>query len=496
MHENTWLRRKNFAPRRRTRLEVELLENRTLPSVDVLASFTGLALDPIDPAAPPDTDIAVGPKHVVEVTNDQIAYYRKSDGDKVFEADMTFEFFAPLHLTSFHFDPNVSYDELAGRFIVTATVRNRVELTSFLLLAVSDDADPRGAWEMHAIDVDHDNQNWCDFPQMGWDADGIYVSCRMGTFQSGNIHIHLVTIDKATVLDNDPATLTYYEVDRPHPNETMQPAVMHGAAPGAAMYFVANDNVNANDALQVIRMTNKLSATPTLTEFKIPVPHYGFPKGAVQPDGEEIHTGFSQPLNAAWRGDRLVMAHTIGADGQKLVQARWYEFSTSGVSPTLVQSGEIAPGPSVFTYYPAIDIAPDGDLGMSFIQSSATEFMSIYVTGRKSTDPAGTMQTPGAGQRGRGDLSHHSVQRRRTEGTAAGRRLQRHQRRSRQWDLLGRQSVRHVRRPCSRPSLRQLGHLDRQLLDHEFRVASQSVCGSDRERSHRLVRRDLGIARA
>src|SRR5262249_51149938 len=49
--------------------------------------------------------------------------------------------------------------------------------------------------------------------------------------------------------------------------------------------------------------------------------------------------------------------------------------------------------------YPGIDINGAGDIGMSFIQSSHTgvntgEFMSMYITGRSASAPAGTMQTP------------------------------------------------------------------------------------------------------
>ena len=56
-------------------------------------------------------------------------------------------------------------------------------------------------------------------------------------------------------------------------------------------------------------------------------------------------------------------------------------------------------GNHTYATYPAIDINAAGDIGMSFMQSSHTganagEFMSMYVTGRAPTDPAGTMQTP------------------------------------------------------------------------------------------------------
>jgi hypothetical protein len=60
---------------------------------------------------------------------------------------------------------------------------------------------------MHRINVDHNHRSWCDFPQLGWDADAIYVACNMIGFRmaEGGQHVHLLTIDKASVLDGDPA---------------------------------------------------------------------------------------------------------------------------------------------------------------------------------------------------------------------------------------------------------------------------------------------------
>ncbi len=76
------------------------------------------------------------------------------------------------------------------------------------------------------------------------------------------------------------------------------------------------------------------------------------------------------------------------------VHARWYEFDTSGASPTLLQQGTIDPGPGVDTYYPAIAIAQGGAIGLTYMQSSPTEFMSVYVTARSPGDAAGAMQAP------------------------------------------------------------------------------------------------------
>jgi hypothetical protein len=123
------------------------------------------------------------------------------------------------------------------------------------------------------------------------------------------------------------------------------------------------------------------------------VASYGIPPSATQSGGGTfIETNDTRILNAEWRNNRLVATHTAGLSGA--ARARWYEFNTSTSTPTLTQQGTISPGTGIHTYFPSIAIAENGSLGMTFMQSSSTEFMSMYVTGRLIADPLGTMQTP------------------------------------------------------------------------------------------------------
>src|SRR5262249_8143756 len=101
----------------------------------------------------------------------------------------------------------------------------------------------------------------------------------------------------------------------------------------------------------------------------------------------------SRVLDAAYYGGLLVGAHTIGSGG--IPRARWYEFDTTTTTPSLVQSGTIDQGPGVNTYFPTIEINYEYDLGLTFIESSSSEYMSIYMTVQSYTAfGSGTMQTP------------------------------------------------------------------------------------------------------
>jgi hypothetical protein len=142
-------------------------------------------------------------------------------------------------------------------------------------------------------------------------------------------------------------------------------------------------------AIRAVRMDDVLADVPTFTAFPVAVPLYLNPFPALQPGGV-FNTNDSRVLNAAWRGDRLVASQTVA--GLFSARARWYDLSTAGLAPALRQSGEVNPGLLVSTYYPSVEVNPAGDLGMTYMQSSYRQYVSVYVTGQKSGAAPGSMQ--------------------------------------------------------------------------------------------------------
>jgi hypothetical protein len=382
------------------RPRVERLECRCLPSVNLLSGFKGIDYVDTKSGEPPDTIIAAGPAHVVEAVNTSLTVYDKGTGALLFQQKFN-QFFAPagVGLTAFLSDPLVTYDDLAGRFVVSILEVGFSQQTSFLNLAVSNDSDPMdGFAEMHRIDIKESTATgavWGDYPKVGWNADAYVYTVNMIHFSGAGedfAHVQVITFGKASLLDADPSTAQLFRVDRTQPADfTLVPAAMHGAGPGAPMWLVEENDGHSN--LRVVRMDSLLSPSPSFTDWVVPVASYSPVPPPEQPNGAAITTNIdSFMLNAALRGNDLVADQTVGNNGDD--HARWYEFSLAGGSPVLTQYGEIDRGPGVDTYYPAIDIAPGGELGMTFLESGTQEFMSMYVTGRTSYDAVGVMQMP------------------------------------------------------------------------------------------------------
>src|SRR5438094_5104075 len=155
----------------RCRPYLERLEDRTAPAVSVLHSFAGMSFnDTASGGEPPDTIVAAGPNHVVELVNTAIRVYDKSGGIR--STTELSAFFGSLGGVGEMSDPQVSYDELAHRFAVGVLdfALPGVGASRFDF-AVSDTADPTGGWTLRRYDMNDVLEgvaDFADYPRMGW----------------------------------------------------------------------------------------------------------------------------------------------------------------------------------------------------------------------------------------------------------------------------------------------------------------------------------------
>jgi hypothetical protein len=393
------------------------LEDRFLMSVSVLNHFDGLNSGHYAVA---DTNAAAGPSHVVEVINSSIAIYDKATGNALSQTSF-YNFFSPQGGgANLVFDPVVTYDNSANanRFVVAALDVNSSANTSSLLVAWSNSSDPTAGFSHRAIDLtEHDASGtafWGDFDRLGWNADDYVFNVNMGPFpvvrggSSARTYGRFVTLAKSSLAD--PNSQPFDTGDQLAQFGTaytdMTPAVMHGAAPNGPMWLVQEAGGNMVD---VVEMTNTHSTKPNFTYFCPTVDPYTAPPNAADPGGPlAVEGGFH---SVEWRDNLLVTAHNVGLPNDLHdtdAHARWYEFNTSGATPTngsqptvtLVQQGTQKPGRGISTMYASIAIAPGDSLGMTYLESSASvpapsgEDLSMYVTGWQPGDPLGTMEAP------------------------------------------------------------------------------------------------------
>lgn len=133
---------------------------------------------------PPDTMGAVGPDHVVELVNGGYRVFNNLDGSQLASSSLdAFWNAAGVNPISFSFDPRVLYDPGEGRFYASSV--DNAQQNNRILVAVSDSANPLDGWTGFAIDSDSSNGRWADFPQMSYDADGVYIGVNMFDIAGG-----------------------------------------------------------------------------------------------------------------------------------------------------------------------------------------------------------------------------------------------------------------------------------------------------------------------
>jgi hypothetical protein len=382
------------------RPELTALEDRTMPAVQVLRSFAGLTAQQSDGPngtnlfVPPDTTAAAGPNHVVMGVNNAVAIYNKFTGQRL-QFQSASSFYGLNIPNADLFDPVVQYDASVGRFYVIWLAVNDAASTSQLVIAVSNTSNPlQGFTERVAINVRQTNTAgtnlWADFPQVGFNREALVVSMNMFTLPSAQNpqfdHVQIRSIRKSTLLDRNPNTIQTFFNDRSAANFCMAPAVMHNAPANGPMFFA---QAIGNNQIRVTRATNILSNNATFVDSDVAVNTYAVPPNAPQVGGTQLNTADFRILNAEWRANQLVATHIAGVGGE--ATARWYQFNVTGTTPTVVQQGEVDPGVGFHTYMPSIAIAPGGFIAMTYMQSSATTTMSMFATGRRPSDPLGTM---------------------------------------------------------------------------------------------------------
>jgi hypothetical protein len=380
-------------------LQLEALEDRTLLSVTGGVNFAGnQSLSNVHDA---DSVVAANANYALEISNDTLSTWNKATGQLLSQQSLS-SFWNPVQPTATspgaYYDVIGAWDDQANRWVLGTMYRVPTNpQVNNQLFAVSDSADPTAGFsEMQSIPLLGNSPTLGtihgDFPLLGYNADEYTVAMNMNTTTGGAAGVKILTLPKAPLLDANPGTFTYYQTNLASPNYYWEPAVNNDASPGSPQWFAQIDPTKAS-TLDLIKETNALSSTPTFTTYKMPIPAFGAIVRSPQPGTTNtIDTGTTTYLSVAQRGNRIVVAQEVGTNG--VTQGRWYDFNVAGATPQMTQWGQLNPGPGVFTYDTAVNIAPNGDLGFAYMQSSASQYMSLYVTAQEPGAPAGVTDPP------------------------------------------------------------------------------------------------------
>ncbi|MHC4876833.1 MAG: hypothetical protein ACYTGL_10070 [Planctomycetota bacterium] len=382
------------------------LDSASGAGLDLLSTFPGPAYSGF---IPPDPTIAAGPAQLVTAVNTDIAVYDKATGNQIFAQDMNGPtgFFGSVGATETVFDPWVIFDDDSQRFFVVGI--DAVETpddndTGALYLAVSTDATPTGSsdahWHKYKIDFTHDptplglgsGNHFPDYEKVGVNDDAIFVSGNYFAIDSGSgVYAGITAIEKAPLLTGGAANVVYEEFFN---GFSVFP--LNQFESGSTQYFA---EARGGSTIRVHAITDVLG-TPTRDTFDLSVPAFDEPIDPPQSGGGVgADSVSSRIMTGVWRDGAAWCAHGITdpalGDGENV--ARWYEVATNNFpvgTPTLVQSGNVDPGPGIHAWMPAIAVDGGGNMGIGFAIGGSEQFYGAAFTGRLASDPAGTVTTP------------------------------------------------------------------------------------------------------
>jgi hypothetical protein len=343
--------------------------------------FPGIVQTPL---TPPDPHAAAGPEHVVQVTNGMIAWFLR-DGTFQFQQalDGFGGFWASLGAgNGFIFDPEVIFDPDSRRFMAMANERNGGQ--AFFLLAVSDDEDPSGTWHKYRFNVtaaatDSD----IDSPNLGVDATAIYMTA---DFFGPDKYLTFIVEKAPTLVGAVPITKSKLHIG----SQSWGIPVMDGAAP--AFYMAETFETSSSSTLRLHAFTDPLG-TPVDTTFDLAVPLYEQPENPPQAGTTTRPETFEARVwSCFFRNGNFYVTHHQGASR---VLQRWYEIDmanwpVSG-TPTLVQWGNVDPGPGLRSFFGSIGADSLGNIGLAYARSGSSEFISMARGFHEAGAPAGSI---------------------------------------------------------------------------------------------------------
>jgi hypothetical protein len=342
---------------------------------------------------PPDCTLAVGPNHVLQTVNMQVAWYDKATGALQFSVPLNDTgnpgFFETVGAQGFTFDPKCLYDDRAGRFVVLALeVYGSTE--AWIDIAVSDDNDPNGTWYKYRTDAvvwNGAQSYWVDYPGLGYDDGCYYVTGNLFGLNAGGWGGVLYRIFKKTpLLSGNPAVWADLQDTG---SGSVQVAECH-TVPQSPLFV----SLSSSTAIK-IQAIRQPQTNPSLTTTTVAVPAFASPPAAPDVTGGLLDTLDGRIINVEFRDNTLLAGHGVDTGGGKAV-ARWYEFATNnwpahGTSVTLSQSGDVDMGGGVYTWYPALCKNANGEIGLVMAYSSANEYAGIAVAAHKPADAAGAV---------------------------------------------------------------------------------------------------------
>jgi hypothetical protein len=337
---------------------------------------------------PPDTHGTTGPSHFMEVTNQHVDIYRKSDAVRVNNGGAGISLNAFFgYFTEALFDPRAVYDIDQGRWLISAEAFPESATIQRHFLAISTTSDPLGSYFIYNVDVELGANDFFDFPQLGEDKGAVLMTANE-FFAAGGVEAWLLIWPKSVFYSGTAGTVNLFTGLIP----TAAPPVV---IDGSAKSFIVSAPFPSPSAnkLKLYTLRSSGTATPILNgPANVTVPSYTLPPNAVQPApcggaSNELDTSDARFANASTQnGTNLFQVHSIDFAG--FPANMWYQIDTS--TKAVAASDLFFASGTSYDFNPSIAADKQNDVYITWSVTDPTAGTNPQVrfSGRLATDPA------------------------------------------------------------------------------------------------------------
>lgn len=323
--------------------------------------------------SPGDSSGAVGPNHVVGITNGGIRIHRRDGGELLFAGLRTF-WAAAFGETGHYYDPRITYDDAHDRWIAVSIYDADV-----LFIAVSVTGDPTGDWTRYQLP----NLGFIDFTHLALTRDTVVI-VTYDDFSSIVLSARKDDLYGAARA----LTLKQYEYTR------------HGVAPVQAEESTEEYLLDIGARGLVYRTT---AASSNWRDVDFGRSWNRVTVWAPQPGtATTLDTGFQDVENAVLRNGVIHVVQTVGLAAPIRTSVLWTKFNPADAK--IVATGTVDdPSGRKFYAYPSIAVNRAGAMLVGFSTLSSTKYASagyVYI------DALGRVSSEGLAKAGEGAVTN------------------------------------------------------------------------------------------
>ncbi|MEM8997433.1 MAG: hypothetical protein AAGF23_21795, partial [Acidobacteriota bacterium] len=349
---------------------------------------------------PPDAEIAASSIFVVVAVNIHFQVFSAANGLPFtpvipLETLMGAAIGSDPNCASRLFDPNVIYDEERDRFLLG------VSNGSDYCLAVSQTGNPLGLWKTYSIAADVGGA-FFDYPHVGIGRQALYFASNqfLDLDDDGDrdfFESRLFAVDKDRLYAGQSVSVVSWSLSTDGPASSPQPLKLYGFNDGTLPtsgpdYVLTRPN---RRKLTVWSIDDPLGAGTLTRQTDLDVVSFtgvsvGAPIDPPQKGGSFLLAGDTRNLDFEYRNGYSWTVQTISCNpGSGSVSCiRWTQLDPA--ANTLVDAGVFGIDGS-HMIFPDIAVNRCDDMLVGFTRSDSSRYPSVWVAGRASTDPAGTV---------------------------------------------------------------------------------------------------------